>query len=479
MGLKDNIKIKSISVQQPSTGIRKMTPDESASIRKQIEDERNHRIREQETKLRIEEEKRKKHEAEQKARNEEELRKRRVELEEKKRQIELDKIRAEEEALQKEKERIEAVRILNLKQEEEALQLEKERIEAARIFKLKQEEERIVKEEEEQSQRDAAAAAAAARAAAQKALMEAEQKRMENEQRQQAEEQKRKEAERERIQMEKSKKMQEENTKSLELCKSIILKLSEEIKPIQMEYDMLSNNVMTLRDEMIDKFGADEEENLDRAQKQTKNRLTKKIDITQRKLDTITLKLNALKTELSEIYETKRRCDENEQKYREKTTRTVTIPYPFYVSIDDLNRKTLTIYTDSLDDHTASVIETIQSAFYKIDIQPTPTGESAEDGKGTKQKKLLSVQEFDEQFPTVAPQAGVGQGTKECDICLSPLLEGSHKGTLNHIFKRGSGVKTLNCGHTFHAECITPWITKYTSCCPTCRTLCPCGGTTK
>lgn len=46
----------------------------------------------------------------------------------------------------------------------------------------------------------------------------------------------------------------------------------------------------------------------------------------------------------------------------------------------------------------------------------------------------------------------------ECGICLDALNNNTKK-----------TIKTKECGHTFHADCLNQWITKNPSC-PYCRT---------
>ena len=437
MGIKDKIRITNVmsKVTHGRSCIRKMTAEERQAI---IDEEERRKKREEAHKIEMVE-KARKEEEDRKHREEEEIRKRRLRVEEEKRRIELEKLKDEEAALKREQERVEKERLEQLertrKEEEAKIKLQKARAEAERL-------------NTEREQR----------------LAEEERHKVEEEQRQQLEEQRRKEEE--RIQLEKSKTEQiiKDNNKNLELCKKVILRLSNEISPLQTEFDTLSQNVATMNEALV-KFDEGEE---DRIQKQAKSRLLKKIEITERKLDTVTLKLNTLKSELSATYETKRKCDEIEYQYRRKSTRTITIPYPFLVNVDDLNRKILTIYTDSLDDHTASILESIQHAFYKIDIQPTPldsvvTGSSH--GGDESKIKNISAEEFDQKYPT-CPTTKSSQGNKECEICLTPLCKNTLSTNTDSL---GGNMKTLGCGHMFHAECVTPWVTKYTSSCPSCR----------
>lgn len=44
----------------------------------------------------------------------------------------------------------------------------------------------------------------------------------------------------------------------------------------------------------------------------------------------------------------------------------------------------------------------------------------------------------------------------ECSVCLAAL-------------EAGDPARALPCGHTFHADCITPWVTAANATCPTCR----------
>ena len=43
-----------------------------------------------------------------------------------------------------------------------------------------------------------------------------------------------------------------------------------------------------------------------------------------------------------------------------------------------------------------------------------------------------------------------------CSVCLSE-------------FENGEMIKTLRCGHTFHTECIDPWLINERALCPVCR----------
>lgn len=430
MGIKDMIHItKKFVTPNNGPSVRKMSKEERRAITDELE-----RMK-RETEMRNENERKLASDARLKAiklqdashqreiedrkhREEEDIRNRRLKLDDEKRRIELEKLEDEETALNREKERIEKERSEQQKREE------------------------LVRREEE-------------------ARAEREQHRIEAEQRKQFDEQRFKEEE--RIQLEKSKteKIIADNNSNLELCKKVIGRLATEISPLQRDYDTLNSSLSALQDELTVKFPPTEENDGDRIQKQAKNRLFKKVEITERKLDTITLKLNTLKSELNATYEMKRKCDDIESQYRTNNTRTVTIPYPFFVSIDDLNRKTLTIYTDSLDNHTESVLETIQNAFHVIDIQPTPLESGTSDDVKTDN---ISICEFDKKFPTctISPSCA---GDNECEICLSPLC----KNTLCVNIGNGGNIKTLGCGHIFHAECVTPWVTQYTSSCPSCR----------
>lgn len=430
MGIKDNIHITRKRVIHGTSCIRKMSAEERQAIK---HEEESRKMKEEANKRDMMRKKREQEE-ERKQKEEDEIRKYRLRIEEEKRHIELEKLKDEEAALKREKERFENERLV---------QLERAR---------KEEEARIISQK--------------AQAEAERLNKEREQRIVEEQQHKQLEEQRQKEEK--RIQMEKSKTEQilNDNNNNLELCKKVICRLTNEISPLQNEFDKLSQNVAILNEELIIKFDGGEE---DRIQKQAKNRLLKKIEITERKLDTITLKLNTLKSELSATYETKRKCDEIEHHYRNKNTRTITIPYPFFVNVDDSNRKILTIYTDSLDDHTASILESIQHAFYKIDIQPTPVDAvDVSQGGDESKSKHMSEEEFDKNYPTcqwTQSAVSASRRNKECEICLSPLC----KNTLSANIGCGGNIKTLGCGHMFHAECITPWVTKYTSSCPTCR----------
>lgn len=55
----------------------------------------------------------------------------------------------------------------------------------------------------------------------------------------------------------------------------------------------------------------------------------------------------------------------------------------------------------------------------------------------------------------------------ECTICLSSMVVGEGCGSDEQEGKKKK-VKKLPCRHTFHGDCITPWITRVASC-PLCK----------
>ncbi|KAI9505420.1 hypothetical protein GGI25_005476 [Coemansia spiralis] len=64
----------------------------------------------------------------------------------------------------------------------------------------------------------------------------------------------------------------------------------------------------------------------------------------------------------------------------------------------------------------------------------------------------LTVDEIEQAFPPSTMHSGDGS---ECVICLDSL---------------DNSVRMLTCHHSFHADCIDPWL-KCSATCPTCRRL--------
>lgn len=62
-----------------------------------------------------------------------------------------------------------------------------------------------------------------------------------------------------------------------------------------------------------------------------------------------------------------------------------------------------------------------------------------------------------EQYPSSIPTVELfAEPYDSCAICIS---------TLGH----GNGIRSLTCGHVFHAMCLDPWLTLRRACCPLCK----------
>ncbi|XP_054820814.1 E3 ubiquitin-protein ligase RHA2B-like [Prosopis cineraria] len=69
------------------------------------------------------------------------------------------------------------------------------------------------------------------------------------------------------------------------------------------------------------------------------------------------------------------------------------------------------------------------------------------------------LQLIEEKNPTVCFTRALNMADEpqpECSVCLSELQEGDK-------------VRNLKCKHTFHKECLDPWLLQFWATCPLCR----------
>jgi len=69
------------------------------------------------------------------------------------------------------------------------------------------------------------------------------------------------------------------------------------------------------------------------------------------------------------------------------------------------------------------------------------------------EKKTVSANVLESLNETVAEETISGN----CTICFCD-------------FEAGDKIKTLNCSHNFHVDCVTEWLTKHSQSCPLCNT---------